>query len=40
MAIARTAETAKFRKLKKWQHSEVKISTFPCVFRLLGGKKM
>ena len=32
MAIARTTETAKFRKLKKWQHFEVEISIFLVLF--------
>ena len=32
MAIARTTETEKFRKLKKWQHFEVKISIFLVLF--------
>ena len=39
MAIACTTETAKFRKLEKWQHFEVKISIFPCAFRLFGGRR-
>ena len=32
MSIARTTETAKFRKLKEWQHFEVKISIFLVLF--------
>ena len=34
MAIAWTTETAKFRKLKKWQHLEVNISIFLVFFVL------
>ena len=32
MAIVQATETAKFRKLKKWQHFKVKISIFLVLF--------
>ena len=36
MVIARTTDTAKFRKLIKWQHFEVYM---PCAFRPLSSKQ-
>ena len=39
MAVAGTTETAKFRKLKKWQHFEVEISIFLVFFVLWVLKK-